>query len=148
MPDRQPLHLKERLAPSNWKQDHEESDKELPDSSSPYQAYARASNKPVYTLHCCLGKDGYRSFQYVHLDSNSGFCIDPKGQTITVRFAGSKHLQVTIRGRNLWHLYDYLHQHRTSWIMRADRDFGEDKEAIITAIEIEEVNDSETEPRP
>jgi hypothetical protein len=143
MRDRQPLHLKDRANSADWLGNREDSDNELPDAESPYQAHARAANKTVYTLHCCLGKDGYRSFQYVHLDSDSGFRIDPKGQTITVRFVGTKHLQVTISGRNLWHLYDYLHQHRMPWIMRADRDFGEDKEAIITAIVFDEVKESD-----
>ena len=56
-----------------------------------------------------------------------------------VRFAGLKSVQVTIRGRNLWRLYDYLHQHRMPWIMRADRDFADDKEPIIIAIDFEDV---------
>ena len=144
MRDRQPLHLKDRAHSPDWLRDHEEgSDSELPDPSRPYQAHDRAANKPVYTLHCDLGKDGCRSFQYVHLDSDSEYHIDAKGQTIIVRFAGSKHSQVTIRGRNLRYLYDVLHQHRMPWIMQADRDFGEDKETIITAIVIDEVKDPE-----
>jgi hypothetical protein len=120
-----------------------DTDSELPDASAPYQAHGRASNKPVYTLHCALGKDGFRSFQYAHLDSNSEFRIEPKGHVITVRFVGTKVMTVTVRGRNLWKVYDYLHQHRLPWIMRADRDFadGADKQPLITTIEIEEVSE-------
>jgi hypothetical protein len=40
-------------------------DSELPEPCEPYKAHARAANKPVYSLHCLLGKDGIRSFQYV-----------------------------------------------------------------------------------
>jgi hypothetical protein len=109
---------------------------DLPDVSAPYQAHARPANKPVYTLHCCLGKDGYRSFQYVHLDTDSSFRTGPAGHVITLRFAGTQVMQVTIKGRNLWRLYGTLHAHSISWVMRADRDLADEQEAIITAIEI------------
>src|SRR4051812_5436406 len=65
-------------------------DCELPDLKEPYQAYARASAKPVYTLHCLLGKEGCRSFEYVQKDSNSTFRVSEHGQVITIRFAGTK----------------------------------------------------------
>jgi hypothetical protein len=113
-------------------------DVDLPDSGASYQAFARASNEPVYTLHCCLGKDGYRSFQYVHLDSDSTF-EQRSGHVITLRFAGTKLVQVTITGRNLERLFFYLHDHRMPWIMLADRDFAEDGEPLITGIAIDEV---------
>jgi hypothetical protein len=134
--------LKERLLSIPPKSEAE-SHSELPDTSAPYQAHGRAANKPVYTLHCCLGKNGYRSFQYMHLDSDSTFSIDHKGHVISMRFVGTKIVQVTIRGRNLWRLYDYLHQHRLPWVMLADRDFadGADKQVVITTIEIEEVKE-------
>jgi len=119
----------------------------LPDSGEGYLAHARPSNNPVYTLHCLLGKEGYRSFQYVHLDSDSRFAVDGKGQVISLRFCASKTMAVTIRGRNLGRLYDYLHQHRMPWIMRVDsgRDFGADHEPVILAVEIAEVTYAEIE---
>jgi len=113
-------------------------DLDLPDSSAPYKAFALAANKPIYTLHCFLGKEGYRSFQYVHLDSDSTF-QKRGGHVITLRFAGTKLVQVTITGRNLERLFFYLHEHRMPWIMRADRDFTEDSEPVITGIAIDEV---------
>ena len=122
--------------PVDAQPEDEVSDSELPDTSAPYQAHARPANKPVYTLHCWLGKDGYRSFQIAHLDSDSSFKITSSGHVITLRFAGTQVMQVTIKGRNLWRLYDYLHQHRIAWIMRADRDLAEELEAIIRTIEI------------
>jgi hypothetical protein len=112
---------------------------DLVDLDGAYQAHARPSNKSVQSIHLLLGKEGVRSFQYVHLDSDSQFRTGNNGQVIVVRFAGLKSVQVTIRGRNLWRLYDYLHQHRMPWIMRADRDFADDKEPIITAIDFEDV---------
>jgi hypothetical protein len=121
--------------PVNAQPDDEFADIDLPDTSVPYQAHARPANKPIYTLHCCLGKDGYRSFQYVHLDSDTSFNTAAAGHVITLRFAGTQVVQITIAGRKLWRLYDYLHQHRIAWIMRADRDLADDQEAIITVIE-------------
>jgi hypothetical protein len=43
-------------------------------------------------------------------------------------------VKVTIRGRNLWRLYDYIHQHRIPWIMQASRDFSQDGQTIVTDI--------------
>lgn len=115
----------------------------LPDPSKGYEPCARPSHNSLYTLHCILGADGYRSFQYVHLDSDSSLSSEGKGQVIRLRFCGSKIIAVTIHGRNLWRLHDYIHQHRMAWVMRADRDrdFAAGNEPVITAIEIEEVRE-------
>jgi hypothetical protein len=125
-------------------EDDEFSDSNLPDTSGPYQAFARPANKPIYTLHCWLGKDGYRSFQYVHLDSDSSFKTTSAGHVITLRFAGTQVMQVTITGRNLRQLYGALHSHCIPCVMRADRDLADEQEAIITAIEIAELEPPET----
>ncbi len=45
-------------------------------------------------------------------------------------------MEVTIKGGQLWRLYDYVHQHRISWFMLADRNLANEKERLITAIEI------------
>lgn len=114
---------------------------ELPEPGSPYQAHARAANKPLYTLHCLLGAKGAVSFQYVNLDSHSEFRAEKEGQIIKLRFVGSKIWEVTIGGLNLWKLYDGIHRHVTSWIRLSDRGFaaGADGEALITAIQIKEI---------
>jgi hypothetical protein len=125
--------------PVDAQPEDELADSGLPDTAAPYQAHARPASKPVYTLHCCFGKDGYRSFQYVHLDSDSSFRTSSAGNVITLRFAGTQVIQVTIKGRNLRQLYDHLHQHQISWITRADRDFTTDGDPLITGIVIEEV---------
>jgi len=144
-------HLAEILGRHGSARLHETSDREidaemLPAAGEQYQAHARGANKPVFTLHCILGKDGFRSFQNSHLDSDSHFVVEGKEQVISLRFCNFKVTAVTIRGRNLGKLYDYLHQHRMPWIQRVDagRDFAEDGEPVITAIEIKEVED----PKP
>ena len=95
-----------------------------------YRAYARASNKPLYALHFISPQGNVRSFQYMHLDSDSSFTAE----RIALRFTGIKIMNVVITGRNLWELYDYIHQHRTGWVRQAARDFAADRETIVTAI--------------
>lgn len=132
-------HLKELLSGRNGTA--EADDGQLPDLNAPYKAHARAANKPVYTLHCLLGKDGCRSFQYVQLDSSSEFRAEKEGQIIRLRFAGTKIWEVTIGGLNLWWLYDSIHRHVMPWVRLSDRGFaaGEDGEALITSIQIREI---------
>jgi hypothetical protein len=95
-----------------------------------YRAFARASNKPLYALHFISPQGDVRSFQYMHLDSDSSFTPE----RIALRFTGIKIMNVVLKGRNLWELYDYIHQHRTAWVRQAARDFAADRETIVTAI--------------
>lgn len=122
-------------------------DSTLPDPGRDYEPFSRPWIKPLYTLHCILGRDGCQSFSNMQLDSGSTFSTDPSGQVIRLRFCGSKTTAVTIRGRNLWKLYDYLHQHRIAWVMAVDRgrDFAADDAPVITSIQIEDVKDSPAE---
>ncbi|QEH36549.1 hypothetical protein OJF2_51330 [Aquisphaera giovannonii] len=116
-------------------------DSELPAPGSPYLAHARAANKPVYALHCLLGAQGVKSFEYVQKDSHSEFLASDQGQVIRLRFAGTKIWEVTIGGLNLWRLYDLIGQHRMPWIRQSDRGFpaGKDGETLIQAIAIKEI---------
>ncbi|MBS0264478.1 MAG: hypothetical protein JSS02_21265 [Planctomycetes bacterium] len=112
----------------------------LPEPDAPYLPHSKPLARPVYTLHLLLGRDGCRSFQLVHLDSDSTFTADDAGQCIRLRFCGSKVMQVSIRGRNLRRLYDLIHQHRIAWVMRQElgRDFAAEGETVITEIHTEE----------
>ena len=113
---------------------HEDADAELPDlGEGEYQPYARPANKPVHSIHFISAKGTIRSFQYVHLDSDSRY----SGGKIELRFMGLEPVKVVIHGRNLWRLYDILHQHRTAWIVETVRDFQVDGQAIVTKIEFE-----------
>jgi hypothetical protein len=95
-----------------------------------YQPHARPANKPVYAIHFVTPGGDMRSFQYVHLDSNSQFTAE----RITLVFMGMQPVRVVIEGRNLWRLYDYIHQHRMPWVMVAGRDFAKDGQAIVTRV--------------
>jgi hypothetical protein len=91
-------------------------------------------------IHIKSRQGAARSFQYGHLGhqeyhaSNTGFILE---------FHQPEKWRVTVRGRNLWTIYDNIVQHRLPWIREADQDFAADKEAIITAIAIEPVEEKE-----
>jgi len=104
-----------------------------------YVAHARPANKPLYSVHFVNPKGEVRSFQYVHLDGSCSFVAD----CITLKFLGMEPVKVLIRGRNLWRLYDYIHQHRMAWIMQASRDFAQDGQTIVTQIDFTTVKGEE-----
>lgn len=116
------------------------SDSNLPDPDQDYEPYGHVANKPLFSIHFILGRTGFRSFQYVHLDSDSGLTVDGEMQVIRLQFCGSKTTAVAIHGRNLWQLHDYIHQHRMPWVMpvNAGRDFAGDGQPAVTAIRFEE----------
>jgi hypothetical protein len=122
----------------------------LPGPGDPYRAAGMPDTQPLTRLCCIMSRDGfqkggqaYRYFQYVHLDSNTSLGFTEQGQVITLRFAGSKTVEVRIVGRNLLRICDGIHQHRIPWLRVADRDFrgsGEPGNSpVITGISVEEV---------
>jgi hypothetical protein len=104
-----------------------------------YVAFARPANKPLYSIHFVNPKGEVHSFQYVHLDSYSTYTTE----CIILKFLGMEPVKVLIRGRNLWRLYDYIHQHRAAWVMQAARDFAQDGQAIVRQIEFATVRQDE-----
>lgn len=128
-----------------------QADAALPSYADDYKAAAVQSNDSLTRLCCVMGREGfqpggkaYRFFQYVHLDSDTDLQYSKDGQIVTLRFAGSKPVVITMRGRNLLRVCDYIHLHRIAWVRVADRDFtsadpGDHNRPIITAISIVEV---------
>jgi hypothetical protein len=115
-------------------------DPDGPDEFSPegdYQAHARPSNKEEPAIHF-MGRDGSaRTFQYMHLDSDSRYVPSTEtGSRLVFRFMGAVPVEVVISGRNLWPLYNYIALHRMGWAweLPAKRDFeGKDK-AVVNSI--------------
>jgi hypothetical protein len=139
MRDNTPAHLKNVLAASPQTAPPED-ECELPSSADgEYQPYARAANRPLYSIHFVTSKREVRSFQYIQLDSNSSFTSDG----IALRFTGMRAISVRIAGRNLWRLYDLIHAHKMSWVMEVapGRDFVKDGDAVVTSVRIIEVKD-------
>ena len=66
---------------------------------------------------------------------------DPGNTWFIIEFNEPEKWRLTVRGRNLWAIYNYIAQHRLEWIREADRDFAGDGDAIITAIVIEAVKE-------
>ena len=123
--------LRNLLNPVSVERPAEEEESGLPSlKDGEYQPHARPSNKPVYGIHFVTPGGDVRSFQYVHLDSGSQFAAG----RITLAFMGMEPVRVTIEGRNLWRLYDYIHQHRMPWVMVAGRDFAEDGQTIVIRV--------------
>jgi hypothetical protein len=123
----------------------------LPGADADYKAAAVVSNGSVARLCCIMGKEEFKPggcpyvfFQYVHLDSGGEFGFDKDGQVLRLRFSGMVPMTVTVRGRHLLQLCDYIQLHRIGWIRQADRDFTDDEavdangqpEPIISRIEI------------
>ena len=139
MPDDNP-HLRSVMRPSVADLPQAEDELGLPSmGDKQYVPYARPANKPLYSIHFISPKGEVRTFQYVHLDSNSSF----SAECITLKFLGMEPEKVVIRGRNLWRLYDYIHQHRTAWVMQAARDFAQDGQTVITQVAFTAVRQEE-----
>lgn len=102
-----------------------------------YQPHARPSNKPLYSLHFITPDGNVRSFQYVHLDSDSRYCAGK----IVLRFMGTEPVNVVVEGQNVWRLYDYIHQHRIAWIMQSSREFAAKGTTVISRLSFVPIGD-------
>jgi len=111
--------------------------------STAYQAHARPGNKLLPSIHFILRDRSIRTFQYMHLESNSRFepLLQGKGHRLTFRFASSVAVGVEIEGRNLFRLYDYITLHRMAWVCELEegRDFEGEKAAVIRSFRFEEI---------
>ncbi len=99
----------------------------------------RPANKNLTRLHI-VTKDGkVRSFQYHYLDVESRF----DGDTFTLLFVGSKHWQVTVKGRGkrFWAVYDYITLHRWPYLREETGSMpgAAEGEAVFTSIDIKDV---------
>lgn len=124
-----------------------ERDAKLPGLGDPYQAAGHPENGEVSRLVLVMGRDGFKAggkayhfLQYVHISLGEfGFWDD--GQHFTFVFSDLQPKLVTVRGRNLLRICDYISLRRMPWIRVADRDFRmstgvEGEEPIITGIEV------------
>ena len=128
----------------------------LPGLTTAYKAGGNVENNEVSRLVLIMGKEGFKpgatayvSLQYVHLGLGEfGFTAD--GQWFRFVFADLRPKLVTVHGRNLRRMFDYIGLRRLPWIRQADRDFRSaagaiDHEPIITLIEIEDWEREETQ---
>ena len=113
----------------------------LPAPGDPYKAFARPANKMVPTLHLLLG-DGRRcGFPYAGLVEGPHLLPgdDPgKGGVIVLRFSASVIVEVTIAGRRLDELHNYLGDHRVAWVRELPKGkvVRDDGSSVVARIEI------------
>lgn len=137
MNDKTPPHLRGILDEHEPETEQENGLPSLRDNE--FRVCGRPSHKPLFSVHFISANGSVQSFQYMHLDSRSSF----SPTRLVLRFVGSKTTDVVVEGRNLWQLYDYLHQHRMPWVRVAARDFAQDGEIIVTGVRVtcpEDVN--------
>jgi hypothetical protein len=106
----------------------------LPEVEDLGECAPRPSPRGWTGLYVLNGKEDVRAFQYQHLGFES-FSAD--GTSFVVEFNIPEKWRVTVTGRSLWRIFVNLHQHKLEWIRKADRDFAEDNQPIITGIRIE-----------
>jgi hypothetical protein len=102
---------------------------------------SRPSPKWLPAFHVKTGRTGVRSFDYVHMGLKQ---FDPSGTSFRIEFHEPEPWRLVVHGRSLWKIYNYLVLHRLEWIEKADRDFEDGKQPIISSIEIESIQDAET----
>jgi hypothetical protein len=86
------------------------------------------------------GRDGVRSFDYGHMGLKK---FDASGTNFVIEFHEPSGWRMTVTGRNLWKIYNYLVLHRLEWVSVADRDFEDNSQPIITKITIEVIEDDD-----
>jgi hypothetical protein len=115
---------------------------ETPDSEDLGPCASRPTPKWWTGIHVKRGRDGTRSFQYVHIGYEE---FDPAGTRFVFEFNVPEKWRVTVTGTNLWKIYNYLHQHRLEWIEQADRSIGKDESVpLISKIDVEEIKPGKT----
>jgi hypothetical protein len=130
----------------------DEEDDGRPDFSKPYRAFGHPRTHALRSLFIYFNAAERRKYgkskiqiQYEHLDSDDpaseGFAEDGKSFSFVVCGARGM-LRYTVRGRQLEEGYDYITFHRMPWIRSCDRDFGQIDGPVITATEIEPVEEA------
>lgn len=94
----------------------------------------RPANKTLPRLHVIHADGRVETLFYHHLDARSEF----KGTSFTFLFSGAKLWELTVEGRNLWRMYDYISLCRWPYIRVALRDFDQEGE-VVTAARIKEI---------
>jgi hypothetical protein len=100
-----------------------------------FKCYARAWTKPLRSIHFFTQDGKCRTFEYADLRSRCSDDEDFEPTRFKLAFFGIEPVEVVVDGRDLWPLYDYIHQHRMPWVMVAARAFGENGGTLVTHFE-------------
>jgi hypothetical protein len=106
--------------------------------SGDYRAFGNPSNKPLPRVHFFLKDRAVRVGMYTDLDSFPEYrpATGQAGDTLILCFKSRVITEVTIEGRHLWPLFDYLSLQRMPWMreMAAERDFEAEATPVIHRI--------------
>lgn len=97
-------------------------------------ASLRPSNKPIPRLHVMDRTGKVRTYMYHHLDSDARF----DGNSFVVVFAATKLWEITVKGRNLWRIFDYVTLARWPYLREDHRSGFKDGE-VIESITIKDI---------
>lgn len=111
---------------------------ESPDGEDLGESASRATPRGSVGIYVFNGKEDVRAFQYQHLGFER-FSAD--GTSFVIEFNIPEKWRMTATGRSLWRIFVNLHHHKIEWIRKADRDFANDNQPIITGIVIEQVKE-------
>jgi hypothetical protein len=146
MSDNDNPHLANRLVPPADRSSRPQSDDDPdhldfpPTNAKLYKSFARAWIKPVRAIHFFTQDGKCRTFEYTDLRSRCGDDDDFTSTRFKLAFLGLRAVEVTVEGRDLWPLYDYIHQHRMPWVMVAARDFAKNGDTIVTSVTVEGIH--------
>lgn len=94
----------------------------------------RPANRTLTRLHV-IHRDGtVETLFYHHIDAKAEY----RGNSFTFLFSGARLWELTVEGRNLWRMFDYISLSRWPFIRVATRDFDQDGE-VVTAVRIKDV---------
>jgi hypothetical protein len=117
----------------------------IPQPGDSYVAHARPANKPLPMFHFLLKDGGCEGFSYFHLSRLRMIVPDSPGASpmLLVRVIDGGVFEVEIEGRNLTRIYEYLGQHRLSWVRELDtsQDVEDEGATVVTRITIRIVKD-------
>jgi len=98
-------------------------------------ATMRPANKALTRIHIVHSDGKVETLYFHHIDAKSEY----NGGSFTFLFSGAKLWELTVEGRNLWRLYDYISLSRWPYIRVAHRDFGGKDEEVFTAARIKDI---------
>jgi hypothetical protein len=109
----------------------------LPRPGEAYRVHGRHGNKPDLTLHFVTREFAYEGFSYASLERMQLLPSSKPGTgpVMVLRFGDT---EVTLEGRHLHGLYNWIGLHRVPWLWEhpSPADFPDDKAALISRISI------------
>lgn len=112
----------------------------LPRPGEAYRVHGRHSSTPELTLHFVTRDYGYEGFAYADLDRVR--LVPSKkpgsGPVMILRFGDA---EVTLEGRHLHGLYNWIGLHRVPWVAEhpSPPDFADERAMLVSRITIDHV---------